>query len=99
MAMNDYVILRRNAWKTPEDLERAAGRSSRVGSEEMPEKVRWIRTYVYREADGTLGSACIYQAVDREAVVEHAQRSGLACDEVMPLAQTVVISADPAPNG
>ena len=95
--MNNYVIVRRNAWETAEELERAAGRSSRVGNEEMPDRVRWIRTYVCQEPGGSLGSVCIYQGVDRDAVVEHARRSGLPCDEVFPLVQTVVINDDPSP--
>ncbi len=94
--MNNYVIFRKNAWRDGADLERAASRSSRVGNEEMADQVRWIRSYVYEEEDGTLGSVCIYQAVDREAVAEHARRAAMACNAVFPIARTVVISDDPA---
>jgi len=97
--MKDYVILRRNAWRTPEDLERGASRSSRVVEEEMPDRVRWIRTYVFREPDGGLGSVCIYQATDDAAVVEHAERARLALTEVWPLDRTVVIRPDPINRG
>lgn len=94
--MKNFVIIRKNAWRDAADLERAASRSARVGSQEMPDRVRWIRTYVCEEEDGSLGSVCVYQAVDREAVFEHARRSDMACDVVLPIARTVVITDDPA---
>jgi Nickel responsive protein SCO4226-like len=56
------VILRRGGWRTGEDLEAAAARSSAVGYEEMPDDIRWIRSYVTAEDDGTLGTVCIYRA-------------------------------------
>jgi hypothetical protein len=96
--MNDYVIFRRNAWPDEAALERAAGRSARVANDELAGRVRWIRSYVYEEPDGTLGSVCIYQASDRETVFEHARRADLACDDVRPITRTVVIDADPLPR-
>jgi hypothetical protein len=94
--MQNYVIFRKNAWRDSADLERAASRSSRVGNEEMADQVRWIRTYVYQEDDGTLGSVCIYQAVNPEAVAEHARRAAMVCTAVFPIARTVVVADDPA---
>jgi len=89
--MNDYIIFRRNAWPDESALERAAGRSVRVASTELDGRVRWLRSYIYEEADGTLGSVCICQATDREVLVEHARRADLACDEVRPITRSVVI--------
>jgi hypothetical protein len=93
--MNTYVILRRGGWADTGELEVAAGRSSRVGLEEMADQVKWIRSYVVEEPDGRVGTVCIYQATDEEAVREHACRSGLPADEVIPVADTVVINEDP----
>ena len=93
--MQTYVILRRSAWETAEDLEAAAGRSAMVADEEMDDQVRWIRSYVIEEEDGTLGTVCIYQAEDEDAVMEHANRSELAADEVLPVANTVIVRDDP----
>ncbi len=95
--MNTYVILRRNGWKTAADLEKAAGRSSRVGTQEMADQVRWIRTYIVQEQDGGLGTVCIYQGIDPTAIAEHARRAGLPCDEIIPVAQTAIINDDPVP--
>lgn len=96
--MNTYVILRRAAWATPQDLEKAAGVSARVGQQEMPDRVRWIRSYVTREPDGRLGTVCIYQGTDADAVREHARRAGLPADEIIPIGTTVVINDDPLPS-
>jgi hypothetical protein len=92
--MNTYVILRRHGWRSPEDLQEAAARSTTVG-EEMPDDIRWIRSYVLEEDGGSVGTVCIYQASSVEAVHEHAQRAGLPVDEVIPVADTVVVRPDP----
>lgn len=93
--MKLYAIRRRSAWAGPEELQAAAGRSTRVGNEEMPDRVRWIRTYVVEEEDGRLGSLCIYEAQDPASIREHAERAGLQADEILPVARTVVIREDP----
>jgi len=93
--MNLYMIRRRNNWTTPEEMEAGASRSAKVGNEEMPDKVRWIRSYVVEEEDGTLGTLCIYEGVDDDAIREHATRAGMTADEVRPIAQTVVVREDP----
>lgn len=93
--MNTYVILRRRAWTSPESLEKAASRSARVGKEEMSDRIRWIRSYVVKDEDDRLGTVCIYQGSDAEAVREHARRAGLPADEVIPVASTVIVNEDP----
>lgn len=93
--MKTYVILRRSGWADAQELEVAAGRSSRVGLEEMSDQVKWIRSYVVEEQDGRLGTACVYQGVDAEAVREHARRAGLPADEVIEVRGTVIINDDP----
>ena len=93
--MQTYVIFRRAAWETEEDLDAAAALSTQVGDEEMSDQVKWIRSYVLDEVDGSLGTVCIYQAVDDDAIMEHAQRAELPADEVIPVATTVVIRDDP----
>ena len=93
--MNLYAILRRNGWNTGGDLQAAAARSTRVGTEEMPDDIRWIRSYVLDEGDGPVGTVCIYQATGPEAIREHAARAGLPVDEIMPVADTVLVRPDP----
>ena len=93
--MNTYVILRRTGWKSPEELEVAAGRSKQVGDEEMSDDIRWIRSYVLEEGGGSVGTVCVYQATSPEAIREHASRADLPVDEIIPVADTVVIRPDP----
>jgi|SRR5271155_3160760 len=93
--METYVVLRRSAWASAQELEQAAARSSRIGDEEMSEDVRWIRSYVLDEPDGRVGTVCIYQASSPQAIRKHAERAQLAADEVIPVADTVLVRADP----
>ena len=95
--MNTYVILRRNGWRTSGDLEEAAARSKQVGDEEMPEDIRWIRSYVLAEPDGTVGTVCIYQASSEDAIREHASKADLPVLEIIPVADTVLVRPDPEP--
>ena len=44
-----------------------------------------------------LGTVCIYQASSPEAIKDHAARAGLAADEVIPVADTVIVRPDPEP--
>ena len=94
--MQTYVILRRSGWKSPEELQEAAARSKRVGDEEMSDDIRWIRSYVLEEGGGSVGTVCIYQATSPEAIQEHASRADLPADEIIPVADTVIVRPDPA---
>ena len=95
--MQQYVILRRKGWQSAGDLEQAAGRSSKVGDEEMPDDIRWIRSYALDEGDGAVGTVCIYEASSPEAIRRHAERADLPVDEIIPIADTVIVRPDPAP--
>jgi len=96
--VDTYVILRRNGWRTAEDLQEAAARSTAEG-ERMPDDIRWIRSYVTAEADGTVGTVCVYQASSPEAVRAHAGRADLPVDEIVKVADTVIVRSDPARVG
>lgn len=95
--MDLYFIRRRTAWKTPEELEAAAKRSTEVAESDFPEDIAWIRSYVISEENGELGTACIYQASSEDAVRRHAERAGMPADEVRPIADTVLVRPDPEP--
>jgi len=95
--MNQYVILRRSGWKSPAELGEAAERSSKVGNEEMPDEVRWIRSYVLEEGGSTVGTVCVYQATSPEAIRKHASLADLPVDEIIPIADTVIVREDPQP--
>jgi hypothetical protein len=94
--MDTYVILRRGGWRSPQDLEEAAARSTDEG-EKVPDDIRWIRSYVLAEEDGTVGTVCIYQASSPEAIRRHAAAADLPVDEIVKVADTVLVREDPAP--
>ena len=94
--MELYGIRRRNGWASPGDLELAAGRSTDEGNK--PDSgVRWIRSYVVAEESGELGTFCIYEADSPQAIREHAAAATLPADEIVPIADTVIVRPDPAP--
>lgn len=93
--MDTYVILRRSGWRSPEELEQAAARSIAEG-EKMPDDVRWIRSYVLEEEGGPVGTVCVYQASSPEAIRRHASGAELPVDEIIKVADTVIVREDPA---
>jgi hypothetical protein len=94
-AMNLYLIRRKAAWKDAAELEKTAAKSSEIGNGEMSDRVRWIRSYVVKEPDGTLGTLCVYEARDPESIREHARRVGMPGDDIMEVASTVIVREDP----
>jgi thiamine biosynthesis protein ThiC len=94
--MQTYVILRRRGFRSAADLEQAAERSTKAG-DEMSDDIRWIRSYALDEEDGSVGTVCIYQASSPEAIRQHAQAAEMAVDEIIPVADTVIVREDPQP--
>lgn len=94
--MDTYVILRRSGWRSPEELGEAAKRSTAAG-DERPDDIRWIRSYVLEEGGGQVGTVCIYQASSPEAIREHANAADLPVDEIIKVADTVIVREDPVP--
>jgi hypothetical protein len=75
-----YVIIRRNGWATPQDLEAAGARSSAEGDKDGS-GVRWIRSYVL-----TCTCANILRKLDcpsRAAAATRAGDLGLLTDQAL----------------
>jgi Protein of unknown function (DUF4242) len=96
--MKTYVILRRNGWQTADHLERAAERSTEA-VDQMPDDVRWIRSYVLEEPSSEVGTVCIYEATSPEAIRRHARTADLPIDEIIEVAGTVIVRPDPVAAG
>jgi hypothetical protein len=92
--MDLYCILRRDGWRSPEELQAAAERSTQEG--ERRGDVRWIRSYVLDEGQG-LGTVCVYEAESEEAIRGHAEDAGLPVTDVVKVADTVIVRPDPEP--
>ena len=95
--METYAILRRTGWSSGADLAEAAARSGKVGDEDLPSEVRWIRSYVLDEGAGTVGTICIYQATSPQAILKHASLADLPVDEIIRVVDTVLVRPDPVP--
>jgi hypothetical protein len=85
--MARYVIMRRGAWRVPEEVHEALGRARAEGDELTN---GWHCSYVLAEYDGSFGTVCLYDAPSPEDVRTHADRAGLPVDEIVALADTVV---------
>jgi uncharacterized protein YciI len=52
---------------------------------------------VLAEDSGSLGTVCIYQASSEEAIRTHANAADLPVNEIIEVADTVVVRPDPEP--
>jgi hypothetical protein len=95
--MDLYVIRRRGVWADQKELEATSAVSARVG-DEMSGRVRWIRSYVVSEADGRLGSVCLYEGSNPEAIREHGRRIRAPADEMQVVTATAIVRDDPQPR-
>jgi selenium-binding protein 1 len=94
--MGLYAVLRRSGWHSREDLSESLERSAHVLDEQMPDDVRWIRSYVLAEDQDEAGTVCIYEATSPEAIRRHAAAAHLPVDEIIAVRNTVVVGADPS---
>jgi hypothetical protein len=74
--MDTYMILRRSGWRSPEELQQAAERSTAEG-EKMSDDVRWIRSYVLEEAGSQW--ACLHLPGVEPRGDPQARRRGPTC--------------------
>ncbi len=97
--MRLYAIRRPSRWANLEELQATGKRSLDVADNEMPNDIRWIRSYVVHEDDGTFGTVCIYEASSREKILEHAARVDMPAIEILEVADTVIVRPDPVSGG
>jgi hypothetical protein len=63
----------------------------------MADDIRWIRSYVLEEGGGSVGTVCIYQATSPEAIRRHGKLADLPVDEIIAVADLVLVRPDPEP--
>jgi len=90
--LSSYVILRRRGWPSIAALHRSAKRSLEV-STQMGD-VKWVRSYLLAEPDGQVGTVCHYRASGPEAIRDHARRVGIPVDDIVEVAELVVLLPD-----
>jgi hypothetical protein len=90
-----HLVRRRRGWRTAAELDRAAALAGRMADEQMARQLSWLRSYAVVEADGSRGTWCLYQAVDADALAEHAARTGVPADEITPVLGRIVFRDGP----
>ena len=89
-----FAVRRRCCWADLMALETSFRKSSNLVERDMPGKVRLIRSYVIEEFDGRLGTVCVLEGDNLKLVAEHATKVGIRCDEISPIAVTMIARAD-----
>jgi len=93
--MTLFAIRRNKAWASAAEVQEVAARSKQVADDHFSDDVRWIRSYVIAEDDGSFGSICIYEATGYDAIKRHAAEVRMPAHDVWPIGDTVVIRPDP----
>jgi Nickel responsive protein SCO4226-like len=92
-----YIVPRTRAWLSEEELDAAADCLPAVLDHMDGGDVRFIRSYIVREEDGTFGAFCVYEATSPEAILAHSEWALLPTDAIKPIHETVVRAPDPEP--
>ena len=91
-----FVVPRTRAWLSEEELAAATDCIPAV-NERMSEHVRWIRSYIVEEDDGTFSGFCVYEATSPEHLLAHGEALMLPTDAIKQVATTFVAAPDPDP--
>ena len=93
--MTLYLVPRTRAWLSAEEVAAAADCVPAVN--DTLEGLRWIRSYIVAEEDGTYSGYCVYEADDPEVLRRHADALMLPTDAIKPVVATLVLAPDPEP--
>ena len=95
--METYVIMRRDGWRTPDELQQAAARSTAEG-DRMPGR-HPLDPQLRAGGGGRRARHRLHlPGVGPDAIRAHAYRAGLPVDEIVAVADTVIVRPDPAPT-
>ena len=91
-----YIVPRTRAWLSEEELAAATDCVPAVNAT-LSGEIRWIRSYVVAEDDGTFSAFCVYEASGPEALLRHADALMLPTDAIKRVVTTIVKAPDPEP--
>ena len=91
-----YIVPRTRAWLSEEELAAATDCLPAV-NEALSGEIRWIRSYIVAEDDGTFSAFCVYEAGGPEALLRHADALMLPTDAIKRVVATIVQAPDPEP--
>ena len=86
--VNLYLVPRTSAWLSEEELAASIDCAPAV-IDTMGGDVRWVRSYVVREDDGSLSGYCLYEATGPEALRRYAGSMRLPTDAIKPVMATL----------
>ena len=90
-----YLVPRTRAWLSAEEMAAAADCVPAVN--DTIDGLRWIRSYIVEEEDGTFSGYCVYEADGPETLRRHADALMLPTDAIKPVVATLVVAPDPEP--
>jgi Nickel responsive protein SCO4226-like len=93
--MHTYLVVRRSAWSSIREQQEADARAMTEASR-MTDEIALIRSFAVEERDRTIGNVCIYEASSPEAVRRHAAAADLPVDEIVKVAEIIVVRPGPA---
>ena len=96
--VNLYIVPRTRCWLSEEEVAAATDCMPAVNVT-LSEHIRWIRSYIVGEDDGTFSAFCVYEATGPDALRRHADALGLPSDAIKRVATTIVGNPDPEPAG
>ena len=79
--MDLYLVSRRRAWLSEEELAATADCMPAVLAT-FDGDIRWVRSYVFVEADGTYSADCVYEATSVERLEAFFEAMMLPADEI-----------------
>lgn len=91
--MELYAIFRRNL-VSPDAIEAVDDRSQ-AELDRRPDEVRKIRSYVFEEDNGMLGTVCLYEAVSPEVIRDHGDKADVGLGEIRKVTAIDVHRPDP----
>ena len=92
-----YLVPRTRAWLSAEEVAAAADCVPAVN--DTIDGLRWIRSYIVEEEDGTFSGYCVYEADSPDVLRRHADALMLPTDAIKPVVATIVVAPDPEPAG
>jgi hypothetical protein len=90
-----YLVPRTRAWLSAEEVAAAAECLPAV--DDMIDGIRWIRSYIVAEEDGTFSAYCVYETDDPEKLRQQGDAMMLPTDAIKPVVRTTVAAPDPEP--
>ena len=82
--MDLYLVSRRRAWLSEEELAATADCMPALLAT-FGGDIRWVRSYVFVEEDGSFSADCVYEATSIERLEAYADAMMLPADEIRPV--------------